>query len=78
MKHLLLTSVLWGSALAMVAQTWTEPAVPGEDLTTLKSSEIVYFYNVDADAFLMYGMTSNNQACAARLTNGDYNSTIPN
>ena len=78
MKHLLLTSVLWGSALAMVAQTWTEPAVPGEDLTTLKSSEIVYFYNVDADAFLMYGMTNNNQACAARLTNGDYNSTIPN
>ena len=78
MKHLLLTSILWGSALAMVAQTWTEPAVPGEDLTTLKSSEIIYFYNVDADAFLMYGMTSNNQACAARLTNGDYNSTIPN
>lgn len=78
MKHLFLTSILWGSALAMVAQTWAEPAVPGEDLTTLKSSEIVYFYNVDADAFLMYGMTSNNQACAARLTNGDYNSTIPN
>ena len=78
MKHLLLTSVLWGSALAMVAQTWAEPTVPGEDLNSLKSSEIIYFYNVDADAFLMYGMTSNNQACAARLTNGDYNSTIPN
>ena len=66
------------AAMAVQAQVWTAPAVPGEDLTALKSTDIVYVYNVEADAFLMYGMTSNTQACAARLTNGDYTASVPN
>ena len=65
------------AALAVQAQ-WTAPVVPGDDLGTLNSTDIVYIYNVEADAFVMYGMTSNTQACAARLTNGDYAATIPN
>lgn len=79
MKHLLLSFALWiGIANTISAQVWSEPALPAEDLNNLKSSEIVYLYNVDTDAFFMYGMASNNQACAARLTNGDYTATIPN
>ncbi len=66
------------AALAAQAQVWTAPAVPGEDPGALKSTDIVYVYNVDADAFVMYGMTSNNEAIAARLTNGDYATTVPN
>ena len=65
------------AALAVQAQ-WTAPVVPGEDLGTLNSTDIVYIYNVEADAFVMYGMTSNTQACAARLTNGDYTASTPN
>lgn len=67
-----------GTSLAAVAQTWTAPLVPGESLDGLKSTDVVYIYNVEADAFVMYGMTSNAQACAARLTNGDYTASIPN
>ena len=67
-----------GTSLAAVAQTWTAPQVPGESLDGLKSTDVVYVYNVEADAFVMYGMTSNAQACAARLTNGDYTASIPN
>ena len=79
MKHFILSLVLLTGVLNSThAQVWSEPQVPGEDLNNLKSSEIVYLYNVKADAFMMYGMTSNNQACAARLTNGDYTATIPN
>lgn len=44
------------AAMAVQAQVWTAPAVPGEDLTALKSTDIVYVYNVEADAFLMYGI----------------------
>lgn len=79
MKHFLLSLTFLFCVLNSAnAQVWTEPTVPGEDLNDLKSSEIVYLYNVKADAFVMYGMASNNQACAARLTNGDYTATIPN
>ena len=78
MKKSLLLGWCLVAAMAVQAQVWTAPAVPGEDLTTLGSSEVVYVYNVEADAFLMYGMTSDTQALAARLTNGDYASTIPN
>lgn len=71
MKKLLsLIFVLCGT-LCLYAQTWNEPAVPGKDLNTLTSDEIVYFYNVDADAFVINGMTWNTQACATRLVNGD-------
>ena len=67
-----------GLTLTAVAQTWTAPLVPGESLEDLKSTDVVYIYNVEADAFVMYGMTSNARACAARLTNGDYTASIPN
>ena len=71
MKKLLsLIFVLCGT-LCLYAQTWNEPVVPGKDLNTLTSDEIVYFYNVDADAFVINGMTWNTQACATRLVNGD-------
>ncbi len=60
------------------AQQWTTPELPAEDVNSLSSSTIVYMYNVEADAFVMYGMASNNEACAARLTNGDKTATIPN
>lgn len=79
MKHLFLSIAMWVVAFAgACAQTWTEPQVPAESLDGLKSSDVVYIYNVDADAFVMYGMTSNAQACSARLTNGDYAVSIPN
>ena len=78
MKKSLLLGWCLVAAMAVQAQVWTAPAVPGEDLATLESTDIVYVYNVEADAFVMYGMTSNTQACAARLTNGDYTASIPN
>ena len=59
------------------AQTWSEPVVPGKDLNSLSSSEIVYFYNVEADAFLLNGMNWNTNACATRLTNGDKAVSVP-
>ena len=64
-------------AVAVNAQTWTEPRIPGESLDGLESTEVVYVYNVEADAFAMYGMTGNNQVCATRLTNGDTKVTVP-
>ena len=64
-------------SVAVNAQTWTAPPVPGESLDGLSSTDIVYVYNVEADAFAMYGMTSNNQVCATRLTNGDTKVTVP-
>ena len=78
MKKSLLLGWCLVAAMAVQAQVWTAPEVPGEDLSTLKQTDIVYIYNVEADAFVMYGMTSNTQACAARLTNGDYTASIPN
>lgn len=69
---------LWGFAvMTAVAQTWTEPQVPAESLDGLKSSEVVYFYNVEADAFLINGMTWGTNACATRLTNGDAAASDP-
>ena len=78
MKRLFtLFSLCVGMFVSAFAQTWTAPIVPGENLDDLKSSEIVYMYNVEADAFAMYGMTSNTEVCATRLTNGDMKATIP-
>ena len=77
MKKTLLSALCLTFALAVQAQVWTAPAVPAEDLGTLKSTEIVYVYNVEADAFAMYGMAGNVEACATRLTNGDYVASVP-
>ena len=77
MKKALLSALCLVLALAVQAQEWTAPAVPAEDLGTLKSTDIVYVYNVKADAFAMYGMAGNREVCAARLTNGDYTASVP-
>lgn len=61
----------------MHAQVWTAPEVPAEDLSTVKSATVGYLLNVDADAFVVNGMTSNVQACATRLTNGDAKESTP-
>ena len=58
-------------SLGVCAQSWTEPRLPSENLESLSSSEIVYFYNVEADAFLINGMDWNTNACATRLVDGD-------
>lgn len=78
MKHFLLSVCLavLGNVAAL-AQTWTEPLVPAESLDGLKSSDVVYFYNVEADAFLINGMTWGTNACATRLTNGDATASDP-
>ena len=78
MRHLLLSVCLavLGSVAAL-AQTWTEPQVPAESLAGLKSSDVVYFFNVEADAFLNKGMTWGTNACATRLTNGDAMASDP-
>lgn len=52
-------------------QKWDEPQVPGKSLSTITSTETVYLYNVDTDAFLINGMTWNTNAAATRLANGD-------
>ena len=77
MKTLLSLLLVVFGIQSLNAQTWTEPAVPGKDLNSLSSSEIVYTYNVEADAFLLYGMDWNRNACATRLTNGDKVVSIP-
>ena len=77
MKKSLLSALCMTLALALQAQVWTAPAVPAENLGELNSTDIVYIYNVEADAFAMYGMASNTEVCATRLTNGDYVASIP-
>ena len=63
MKKVFLATIMACLCLLTNAQTWSEPAVPGSDLNSLSSSEIVYFYNVDADAFVINGLSWNTQAC---------------
>ena len=72
MKHRLfiLCLALLGK-VALWAQAWNEPMIPAESLDNLSSTETVYFYNVEADAFAINGMDWNTNACATRLTNGD-------
>lgn len=77
MKKTLLSFLCFAIACIAQAQQWAAPAVPAEDVSVLDDSEVVYIYNVKADAFIMYGLAGNNQACATRLTNGDYAVSIP-
>lgn len=78
MKRLFTMLVLLvGMQQVATSQVWTTPQVPGEKLETLSSSEVVYLYNVDADAFLINGMTWGTNACATRLTNGDDSESDP-
>lgn len=71
MKKLLSLLCLLCGVLCSYAQAWDEPVVPGKAITSLSSSEIIYFYNVETDAFFINGMNWNTEACATRLTNGD-------
>ncbi len=77
MKKTLLLIVCMLGNIMLHAQDWTAPQIPAEDLNTLESTELVYFYNVEADAFVLNGMDWNTNACATRLTNGDHSISIP-
>ena len=50
---------------------WPQPVVPGKAIKNIGSSEVVYLYNTDADAFVTYGMNWNTQSLAQRLSRGD-------
>lgn len=71
MKRLLSLVFVFAMSLLLQAQTWQEPQVPGVDLTSLKSTQTIYFYNVDADVFAINGMDWNTNSTTTRLTNGD-------
>lgn len=77
MKRFELLIIACSVAMLCHAQIWQEPKVPGENLNAIDASTTVYVMNVDADAFVLNGMTSNSQACATRLTNGDDKVTVP-
>ncbi len=73
-RKLLFAAILIASALGANLQaqgTWTAPAAPGEDLSTLSESTIVYMYNIEADAFLSRGMNWATKAIADRPEGGD-------
>ena len=72
MAGMLLTALI-GSR----AQVWKAPAVPAEDISQVAKTTVGYLWNVEADAFVVNGMTSNVQACATRLTNGDVAVSTP-
>ena len=50
---------------------WTEPKLPGVDVTTVTSAKKLYLYNVDADAFATFQMDWNTQAVATKLHKGE-------
>lgn len=50
---------------------WAPPIVPSKDMQSIGTSEVVYLYNVDAEAFVTYGMSWNTQCLAQRLPKGD-------
>lgn len=77
MKRLLSAIYMALISLCVHAQTWIAPEVPGADLNSLTSTELIYLYNVETDAFFINGMTWNTNACATRLTNGDEAVSVP-
>lgn len=50
---------------------WLQPVVPGKNLADVKSTESIYVYNVDADAFITFGMDWGTNGIATRLFTGD-------
>ena len=78
MKRIIfLTAFVVAMFATMHAQVWEAPAVPAEDISQVTKSTVGYLWNVEADAFVVNGMTSNVQACATRLTNGDVAVSTP-
>ena len=69
--------VAFMGSVGLFAQTWSEPQVPGTDLTSLSSETFVYVYNVEANSFISYGMEWGTNACCTRLTNGESAASIP-
>ena len=55
----------------MAQGSWTAPAVPGVDPSTVDGETTYYLYNVGSDAFVAYGMSWQSQAIARRLSSGD-------
>ena len=53
------------------ADGWNPPILPSKDVTKVTSTESILLYNVDADAFVTYGMDWNTQSLAQRLPKGD-------
>ena len=76
-RFIILTAFVVGLFVKVDARVWIAPQVPAEDLATVKSTTVGYLWNVEADAFWVNGMTSNVQACATRLTNGDMEISTP-
>lgn len=60
-----------GGNSAWAQGTWTAPAVPGIDPSTVDGTTTYYLYNVGSDAFVTYGMSWQSQAIARRLSSGD-------
>ena len=58
-------------AASLADSDWPRPVVPGKNIRNIGSAEVVYLYNVDADAFVTYGMSYNTQSVAQRLSKGD-------
>ncbi len=58
--------------------TWTAPAAPGQDLSTLADNVNVFVYNIEADAILSRGMDWGTKAVTARLDWGDSRSDVDN
>lgn len=73
MRLLILTAALLiGVGQKANAQSeWATPQVPGSDVETLTSSDEIYVYNIEADAFVTSGMNWNTNCIATRLRNGD-------
>jgi hypothetical protein len=66
-----LFSLVIGGGNLWAQGTWTAPAVPGADLSSLDGNTNYYLYNVGSDAFVTYGMSWNTNAIARRLSSGD-------
>ena len=49
---------------------WSKPVLPSKSLAEISATEVLYLYNVDADAFVTYGMSWNTQSVAQRLAKG--------
>lgn len=64
-------ALLLGWSNAMAQGSWTAPAVPGVDPSTVDGETTYYLYNVGSDAFVAYGMSWQSQAIARRLSSGD-------
>ena len=70
-KSFIFLLLMVAAVMGVNSQTLELPKVPGEQLSSLKSTDIVYFYNVDANVFLINGMDWNTNATTTRLTNGN-------